>query len=119
MCGSKNSIQHRGTVVDLPALRIYPLAQFDAPNLKLRVHVLAGSDSLRTVEKTVAERVENLKPFPKGVSGNPGGRPKTKPVTEELERLLQQEAPEKKGQTWAAAIAEALVSGINHLAVGT
>jgi hypothetical protein len=30
-------------------------------------------------------------------------------VTEELERLLQQEAPEKKGQTWAAAIAEALV----------
>ena len=57
----------------------------------------------------MAGRVENLKPFPKGVSGNRGGRPKTKPVTEELERLLQQEAPEKKGQTWAAAIAEALV----------
>ena len=51
----------------------------------------------------------NLKPWPKGVSGNPGGRPKTKPVTEELERLLQQEAPEKNGQTWAALIAEALV----------
>jgi len=32
-----------------------------------------------------------------------------KPVTEELERLLQQEAPEKNGQTWAALIAEALV----------
>jgi len=51
----------------------------------------------------------NLKPWPKGVSGNPGGRPKMKPVTEELERLLQQEAPEKNGQTWAALIAEALV----------
>ena len=51
----------------------------------------------------------NLKPWPKGVSGNSGGRPKMKPVTEELERLLQQEAPEKNGQTWAALIAEALV----------
>jgi len=61
------------------------------------------------VEKTVAGGVENLKPFPKGVSGNPGSRPKTKPVTEELESLLQQEAPEKKEQTWAAEIAEAFV----------
>ena len=53
----------------------------------------------------------NLKPWPKGVSGNPGGRPKMKPVTEELERLLQQEAPEKNGQTWAALIAERLCDG--------
>ena len=52
---------------------------------------------------------ENLKPWPKGVSGNPGGRPKTKPLTEELERLLEQEAPNGKGETWAARIAEALV----------
>jgi hypothetical protein len=52
---------------------------------------------------------KNLKPWPKGVSGNPGGRPKLKPLTEELERLLEQEAPKSKGQTWAAVIAEALV----------
>jgi hypothetical protein len=31
---------------------------------------------LRTVEKTVAGRIENLKPWPKGVSGNRAGRPK-------------------------------------------
>ena len=45
----------------------------------------------------------------KGVSGNPGGRPKTKPLTEELQRLLEQEAPNSKGRTWATAIALALV----------
>jgi hypothetical protein len=51
----------------------------------------------------------NLKPWQKGVSGNPGGRPKTKPLTSELERLLEQEAPKAKGQTWASVIAEALL----------
>jgi len=30
-------------------------------------------------------RTKNLKPWPKGVSGNPGGRPKRKPVTEALQ----------------------------------
>ena len=35
-----------------------------------------GRLSLRTVEKTVGGRIQNLKPWPKGVSGNPGGRPK-------------------------------------------
>jgi hypothetical protein len=52
----------------------------------------------------------NLKPWPKGVSGNPGGRPKTKPLTEEIERLLEQEAPTSKGQTWASLIAQALLT---------
>jgi len=38
------------------------------------------------------------------------GRPKTKPLTEELERLLEQEAPNGKGQTWAAVILQALLT---------
>lgn len=54
------------------------------------------------------DRTQNLKPWRKGVSGNPGGRPKKK-LTDELERLLQQEAPGAKGKTWAAVIAEALL----------
>jgi hypothetical protein len=52
---------------------------------------------------------QNLKPWPKGVSGNPGGRPKKKLVTDELERLLQVEAPDAGGRTWATVIAEALL----------
>jgi uncharacterized protein DUF5681 len=52
---------------------------------------------------------QNLKPWPKGVSGNPGGRPKKKLVTDELERLLQVEAPDAGGKTWATVIAQALL----------
>jgi hypothetical protein len=55
------------------------------------------------------DRSENLKPWPKGVSGNPTGRPKKKPLTDELERILLEEAPNSNGQTWAAIIARALV----------
>jgi len=57
----------------------------------------------------VSDRTANLKPWPKGVSGNPGGRPKKKAITEELERLLEEEAPNGDGKTWAATIAEALL----------
>jgi len=58
----------------------------------------------------VSKKNLNLKPWPKGVSGNPGGRPKKKPLTEEIERLLEQEAPKGKGRTWAAVIAQALLT---------
>jgi hypothetical protein len=66
-------------------------------------------NSLRTEGETVSDRTANLKPWLKGVSGNPGGRPKKKAITEELERLLEEEAPNGDGKTWAAAIAEALL----------
>jgi hypothetical protein len=52
---------------------------------------------------------ENLRPWKPGQSGNPGGRPKKKPITEELERLLTEQAPSGDGRTWAALIAEALL----------
>jgi hypothetical protein len=58
----------------------------------------------------VAGSVHNLRPWPKGVSGNPGGRPRKRLISDELERLLQQEAPSAAGKTWAAAIAEVLLA---------
>ena len=57
----------------------------------------------------MAAHVQNLKPWPKGVSVNPGGRPKKKLITDELERLLQQQAPGDSGKTWASVIAESLL----------
>ena len=58
----------------------------------------------------MAGHVQNLRPWPKGVSGNPGGRPKKKLITDELERLLEQEAPEAPHKSWATVIAEALLN---------
>jgi hypothetical protein len=37
----------------------------------------------------------NLKPFPKGVSGNPGGRPRKRPITDEYFALANVEVPDK------------------------
>lgn len=57
----------------------------------------------------MAGRVENLKPWKAGQGGNPGGRPKTKPLTGELARRLDEEAPNRKGKTWAVVITEAIL----------
>jgi hypothetical protein len=54
-----------------------------------------------------------LKPFPKGVSGNPNGRPKKRPVSDRYAKLLELEVPPdlciklriKKGTTFGDAIA--------------
>ena len=48
---------------------------------------------------------ENLKPWPKGVSGNPGGRPKSKPVTEAYQARVSEELPDplrkvRVGRAW-------------------
>lgn len=47
----------------------------------------------------------NLKPFKPGQSGNPGGRPKKKPITEMYERILSD--PEN-----VAAIEKATISAL-------
>lgn len=48
---------------------------------------------------------ENLKPFPKGVSGNPKGRPKMPDLSEAIARVL---ADEKDGKTALEAVLMAL-----------
>jgi hypothetical protein len=58
-------------------------------------------------------RRENLKPWPKGVSGNPGGRPKKTPVTAAYKELIGEQLPDDtrralklpNGATWAHALA--------------
>ena len=39
-------------------------------------------------------RIENLKPWAKGVSGNPNGRPKSKPITEAYKAVIAERLPE-------------------------
>ena len=52
-------------------------------------------------------RVENLKPWPKGVSGNPGGRPRRQPLTEAYLKLATQRVPgDHRGRTYADLTAE-------------
>ncbi|PYX76816.1 MAG: hypothetical protein DMG72_03835 [Acidobacteria bacterium] len=54
--------------------------------------------------------MENLKPWAKGVSGNPGGRPRTAPITELLRELLQKPCPgDTQNRTYAHKIAEAML----------
>lgn len=48
--------------------------------------------------------------FKPGQSGNPGGRPKEKPVTDELRRLMDREVPnDREGRTYAEVLAQAIL----------
>jgi hypothetical protein len=53
----------------------------------------SGYDVAQNSGETVAGRVENLKPWPKGVSGNPAGRPKND-ISVEIARAVFENNPE-------------------------
>lgn len=50
------------------------------------------------------------KTFRPGRSGNPAGRPKSAMLSDALRRELVEPCPSAPGQTWAEAIAEALIA---------
>jgi hypothetical protein len=60
-------------------------------------------------------RIENLKPWPKGVSGNPGGRPR-RVITDPLIELLDKKQVGKlrfpDGRTWHEVLLEAVVRNV-------
>jgi hypothetical protein len=56
------------------------------------------------------KRLQNLKPFPKGVSGNPAGRPRKALLSDALRRQLALAAPGMPEKTQAGTIAAALIA---------
>jgi hypothetical protein len=55
------------------------------------------------------KRLQNLKPFPKGVSGNPAGRPRKALLSDALRRQLAEALPNAPEKTIAEVIARALI----------
>jgi hypothetical protein len=64
------------------------------------------ADKQRENSEALARRQANLKPFPKGVSGNPAGRPKSITLSEAYRHQLAQPVPkDPQGRTYAEVIA--------------
>ncbi len=61
-------------------------------------------------EHTKKQLPKGMKPWPKGVSGNPGGRPKGTSVSTLIRKLLEKIEPHSK-KTYKELMAEAIVKG--------
>jgi len=60
---------------------------------------MANNESLRTVKRTVNPRSQkNLRPWRKGQSGNPGGRPKTLISDASRDWLMQIDLEDRQDQ---------------------
>ncbi len=65
-----------------------------------------STDKQRKNNDGRARRLANLKPFPRGTSGNPAGRPKMLTLSEAFRRQLSQPVPnDEQGRTFAEMIA--------------
>jgi hypothetical protein len=67
---------------------------------------MTTTDKQRESTEGRKRRLANLKPFQKGVSGNPAGRPKSLTLSEAFRRQLSQPVPgDEQGRTFAELIA--------------
>ena len=90
-----------------PAARKTATAKRAAPAKKAAAKKAAP---IENSGKTVG-RVENLTPFQPGQSGNPGGRPRLKPLSDAYRKALSEVDPnDKQKRTRAEVIAEAVVA---------
>jgi len=87
----------------------------DANFIAVRARKAATENSGKTVKAKKPGRVENLKPFLPGTSGNPAGRPKTAALSAACREKLGELVPgDPHGRTYAQCIADCL----GELAIG-
>jgi len=67
------------------------------------------TDEIQTIKGKFSPGNKVGKQFPKGVSGNPNGRPKLTKLTEALRQQLSEQMPNASEETQAEAIARALI----------
>ncbi len=91
-------------------LELTPLTQPTHSQIKNTITHQVHDFTIDMQRKNTEKQLQNLKPFPKGISGNPAGRPKKALLSDALRRQLAIAAPGMPEKTQAEAIAAALIS---------